>query len=196
MLRMSDLRGRTRDRWCLVSLMLLLEVGACWGVLTAAEPIVPPFGFTLNAPARTIRSAIESHGLRFREEKNENAEVFWVVTGFSQENLSRAILRFDPRGRLFEAELQYERPGWSEEAFASYLDFFRKNLEQRHGPGLVVERTRGAQGTTSTLLECLQWRQKGVRLRVIRFSASSTPKSKRAPRLHYGNISLHYRRMP
>jgi hypothetical protein len=158
----------------------------------AASPILPPYGFELGDSSRSFKQVLSEQDLTLAGTGTKGNRTVWTVTGFKEENLSRGLLYFDSRQRLDEVELQYENIGWSEKAFTAYLDFFRKNLEAKHGPSLVIQRTNGVEGSARVILDCLHWQQKNVRLRLIRFSASALAKKVKA---HYGNVSLHYKRV-
>jgi len=83
---------------------------------SAADELVPPFGFRWNDSMARVEAVL--HGAKAKlvsREKKENREV-WTVEGLIHPGLKRTVFTFKERA-LMAVELQYEYPDWTIERY-------------------------------------------------------------------------------
>jgi hypothetical protein len=151
-----------------------------------AESIAVPFGLEWGMSTRTMERVLRNQPVRLTLKRQINDREAWTLEGFQQENLERAVIYFDRKGRMNEVELQYQRKDWSPEKYEGQAISLRRKFERAYGEGRLIVRTRRQDGSATFSIEGYEWRSADVILRLIHFAARQKSEA-------YNNISVHYK---
>ena len=109
--------------------------------VSAAEELLPPFGFRWNDPMSRVEAVLGGAKAKIvARDKKENREV-WTVEGLVHPGLQRTLFTFK-QGSLFGVELQYEYPDWTIERYNERMGEVRRYFDSKFGTGTLVSRTR------------------------------------------------------
>jgi hypothetical protein len=160
----TDIMGRlslcvARSNRPVIRRIILAALLACLlfaGQASAADELVPPFGFRWNDSMARVEAVL--HGAKAKivsREKKENREV-WTVEGLIHPGLKRTVFTFRERA-LVAVELQYEYPDWSIERYNQRMGEIRKYFDEKYGIGKLVSRSRDHDTDVIQTLVGYQW---------------------------------------
>ena len=162
-------------------------------LVSAAEELLPPFGFRWNDPTSRVEAVLNGAKAKIvSREKKEGRDV-WTVEGLVHPGLRRTLFTFK-EGSLFGVELQYEYPDRTIEWFNTRMGDIRRYFDGKFGPGKLVSRTRDNDSEVIQTLVGYQWVIGTTMLELFYFSAAegSVPKN-RDPYPPYRTISVNYK---
>src|ERR1700751_29987 len=108
---------------------------------SAAEELLPPFGFRWNDSITQVERVLQGAKASIvAREKKENREI-WTVEGLVHPGLKRTVFTFK-QGSLFGVELQYEYPDWTIERYNQRMGDIRRYFDAKYGTGKLVSRAR------------------------------------------------------
>src|SRR5436853_6904482 len=154
---------------------------------SAAEELLPPFGFRWNDSMARVEAVL--HGAKAKivsREKKESRET-WTVEGLVHPGLRRTVFTFKQRA-LVAVELQYEYPDWSIERYNQRMGEIRKYFDEKYGTGKLVSRSRDTDTDVVQMLVGYQWMVGATMLELFYFSAQHGP-------LLYRTITVDYKAM-
>ncbi len=151
-----------------------------------SESIPVPFGLDWGMSTRTFERVLQDQPVHLTGKRQIHDRQAWTLEGFRQENLKRAVVYFDRRGRMNEIELQYQKSDWSPEKYDGQAISLRRKFESLYGVGRLIVRTRKQEGSATFSIEGYEWRSAGVILWLIHFAARQKNDA-------YNNISVHYK---
>src|SRR5436853_2254590 len=137
---------------------------------SAAEELLPPFGFRWNDSMARVEAVL--HGAKAKivsREKKESRET-WTVEGLVHPGLRRTVFTFKQRA-LVAVELQYEYPDWSIERYNQRMGEIRKYFDEKYGTGKLVSRSRDNDTEVIQTLVGYQWMVGTTMLELVYFSA-------------------------
>ncbi len=164
--------------------LLILTVGAAHGQKSTAE-IKPPFGLQWLTTTERMQSLLRASKAVITEKRMIGSREAWTVEGLTQPGLRRTVFYFTD-GALVEIELQYEHATWDAAKYNEFLVQVKKRIEQKYGPGRVVNQSTETRGDVKQTVLGYEWEQEMVSLQLFYFSAERPP-------LSFRNVSLHYR---
>ncbi len=167
-----------------VALLVLIMTHPCSAGY--AESIPVPFGLEWGMSTQTMERVLRDQPVRLTLRRQINDREAWTLEGFKQENLERAVVYFDRKGRMNEVELQYQRKDWSPETYEGQAASLRRKFESTYGTGRLIVRTKRQDGSATFSIEGYEWRSTEVILRLIHFAARQKSEA-------YNNISVHYK---
>jgi hypothetical protein len=138
--------------------------------VSAADELVPPFGFRWNDPMSRVDAVLKGAKASIvSREKKEGREV-WTVEGLVHPGLKRTLFTFKG-GSLFGVELQYEYPDWTIERYNERMGEIRRYFDSKYGTGKLVSRTRDTDSDVIQTLVGYQWTIGATMLELFYFSA-------------------------
>jgi len=152
---------------------------------SAAEELLPPFGFRWNDSMARVDAVL--HGAKAKivsREKKENREI-WIVEGLVHPGLKRTLFTFKERS-LLGVELQYEYPDRTIEWYNQRMGEIRKYFDEKYGTGKLVSRSRDTDTDVIQTLVGYQWMVGATMLELFYFSAQHDT-------LVYRTISVDYK---
>ena len=168
---------------CLIGLILFFVLIA--QPSSAADELVPPFGFRWNDSMARVEAVL--HGAKAKlvsRDKKENREI-WTVEGLIHPGLKRTVFTFKERA-LVAVELQYEYPEWSIERYNQRMGEIRKYFDEKYCTGKLVSRSRDHDTEVIQTLVGYQWMVGTTMLELYYFSAQHD-------NLVYRTISVDYK---
>jgi hypothetical protein len=152
---------------------------------TAADELLPPFGFRWNDSMPRVENVLKGAKARVvAREKKENREV-WTVEGLVHPGLKRTLFTFK-QGALFGVELQYEYEDRSIEWYNNRMGDIRRYFDAKFGTGKLVSRSRDTDSDVVQTLVGYQWMVGTTMLQLFYFSAERGQQS-------YRTISVDYK---
>jgi len=137
---------------------------------SAAEELVPPFGFRWNDPTSRVEAVLNGAKAKVvSRDKKENRDV-WTVEGLVHPGLKRTLFTFK-EGSLFGVELQYEYSDWTIERYNERMGEIRRYFDTKFGTGKLVSRTRDNDSDVIQTLVGYQWIVGATMLELFYFSA-------------------------
>jgi hypothetical protein len=151
-------------------LLLLLLVFCAISFASAADELLPPFGFRWNDPMSRVEAVLNGAKAQIvSREKKEGREI-WTVEGLVHPGLKRTLFTFKA-GALFGVELQYEYPDWTIERYNQRMGEIRKYFDEKYGTGKLVSRSRDSDTDVIQTLVGYQWMVGATMLQLFYFSA-------------------------
>ena len=151
-------------------LVVLLALVSAISSASAADELLPPFGFRWNDSMARVEAVL--HGAKAQivsREKKEGREV-WTVEGLVHPGLKRTQFTFKG-GSLFGVELQYEYPDWTIERYNQRMGEIRKYFDEKYGTGKLVSRSHDTDTDVIQTLVGYQWMVGATMLELFYFSA-------------------------
>ena len=151
-------------------LVVLLALISAISSASAADELLPPFGFRWNDSMARVEAVL--HGAKAQivsREKKEGREV-WTVEGLVHPGLKRTQFTFKG-GSLFGVELQYEYPDWTIERYNQRMGEIRKYFDEKYGTGKLVSRSHDTDTDVIQTLVGYQWMVGATMLELFYFSA-------------------------
>ena len=138
--------------------------------VSAAEELLPPFGFRWNDPMSRVEAVLNGAKAKIvSRDKKESREV-WTVEGLVHPGLKRTLFTFK-QGSLFGVELQYEYPDWTIERYNERMGEVRRYFDSKFGTGTLVSRTRDNDSDVIQTLVGYKWDVGTTTLELFYFSA-------------------------
>jgi hypothetical protein len=170
---------------CPTCLAVCIAVFATACCASAADELLPPFGFRWNDSMPRVEAVLNGAKARIvAREKKENREV-WTVEGLVHPGLKRTLFTFK-QGSLYGVELQYEYPDRTIEWYNQRMGEIRRYFDAKFGTGKLVSRSRDTDSDVIQTLVGYQWLVGTTMLELFYFSAE------RGPNL-YRTISVDYK---
>jgi hypothetical protein len=167
------------------ALLLLL---AFVGVLPSAhgEDISPPFGLRWGETAERLERLLRGAKATVVDRRTVEGRQAWDVEGLIQTGLKRTVFYFQ-RGELVEVELQYQKEGWSDAEYDSFMGDVRKRLEQKYGIGQLVARRTEQEPSTDVTKKLVgyKWNQNNTAIELVYFAATNASQAFRTLSVHY-----------
>src|ERR1700676_3187224 len=153
--------------------------------VSAAEELLPPFGFRWNDPMSRVEAVLNGAKAKIAlREKKENREV-WTVEGLVHPGLRRTLFTFK-QGSLFGVELQYEYQDRTIEWYNQRMGDIRRYFDAKFGTGKLASRSRDTDSDVIQTLVGYQWMVGTTMLELFYFSAEKGQQS-------YRTISVDYK---
>ena len=151
-------------------LVVLLALISAISSASAADELLPPFGFRWNDSMARVEAVLRGAKAEIvSREKKEGREV-WTVEGLVHPGLKRTQFTFKG-GSLFGVELQYEYPDWTIERYNQRMGEIRKYFDEKYGTGKLVSRSHDTDTDVIQTLVGYQWMVGATMLELFYFSA-------------------------
>jgi len=151
-------------------LVVLLALISAISSASAADELLPPFGFRWNDSMARVEAVLRGAKAQIvSREKKEGREV-WTVEGLVHPGLKRTQFTFKG-GSLFGVELQYEYPDWTIERYNQRMGEIRKYFDEKYGTGKLVSRSHDTDTDVIQTLVGYQWMVGATMLELFYFSA-------------------------
>jgi hypothetical protein len=151
-------------------LVVLLALVSAISSASAADELLPPFGFRWNDSMARVEAVLRGAKAQIvSREKKEGREV-WTVEGLVHPGLKRTQFTFKG-GSLFGVELQYEYPDWTIERYNQRMGEIRKYFDEKYGTGKLVSRSHDTDTDVIQTLVGYQWMVGATMLELFYFSA-------------------------
>jgi hypothetical protein len=160
---------------------------------SAADDLVPPFGFRWNDTMLQVERVLKgAKAAVVKREKKENREI-WTVEGLVHPGLKRTLFTFK-QGSLFGVELQYEYPDWTIERYNQRMGDIRRYFDTKFGTGTLVSRSQDSDPYVIQTLVGYRWTVGTTMLELFYFSAAEgNVPSNREPYPTFRTISVNYK---
>ena len=152
------------------SLLVLFLFSLVISTASAADELLPPFGFRWNDSVSQVERVLQgAKASIIAREKKENREI-WTVEGLVHPGLKRTVFTFK-QGSLYGVELQYEYPDWTIERYNQRMGDIRRYFDAKYGTGKLVSRARDSDSDVIQTLVGYQWMVGTTMLELFYFSA-------------------------
>src|SRR5689334_21390510 len=152
------------------SLLVLFLFGLVISTASAADELLPPFGFRWNDSVSQVERVLQGAKASIvAREKKENCEI-WTVEGLVHPGLKRTLVTFK-QGSLYGFELQYEYPDCKMERYNQRMGDSGRYFDAKYGTGKLVTRARDSDSDVIQTLVGYQWMVGTTMLELFYFSA-------------------------
>jgi hypothetical protein len=149
-------------------LLIISLLAGSWA--SAAEELLPPFGFRWSDTISRVEAVLNGAKAKIvSRDKKENRDV-WTVEGLVHPGLKRTLFTFKG-GSLSGVELQYEYQDWTIERYNERMGEIRRYFDTKFGTGKLVSRTRDNDSDVIQTLVGYQWIVGTTMLELFYFSA-------------------------
>lgn len=172
----------------LFPLLLLLSVVPLGAQSVQTRPeseMRAPFGLHWGDSPQRLKGLLAGAHATVKGQGTHQGRLRWEVIGLKQENLRRTFFYFE-QGGLTEVELEYQNPKWKEQDYNAFLGKLRTMINQRFGPGELLERSRSPFDDVMQTIVGYRWKKGDNVMELIYFGAERGEEV-------YRSVSLHYR---
>jgi hypothetical protein len=174
------LRKLARRSWTLALITLALRPVAGQHV----EQIKPPFGLQWKETEERLEKLLKAAKAQIVERRGIEGRDAWTVEGLVSANLKRTVFYFKTN-ELVEVELQYQNPDWDTFKYDDFMSQVRRQLEQKHGVGQLIARSKQPEGDVMQTVVGYKWNQNNTSLQLFYYCAENGTQTYRTVSVHY-----------
>jgi hypothetical protein len=175
------------DVWRFAAQLLIalaLHATSAFAQETAKE-LKPPFGLNWGETTDHLQRLLDGVKAKVVDRRAVDADrEAWNVEGLIQTGLKRTVFTIR-KGELIGDELQYEREGWKDNDYNTFMGEIRRRLEQKYGVGQQIVRRTEPEGAVVQTLVGYSWNVNNTAIELFYFLAKQGDNEFRTLSVHY-----------